>query len=101
MWSSPEVTNGQIQAYSVLIGTPAGSVYQQEVSGDQRTLIVTSLSKILYRHVYIHLLIVGNFLEDKYIPYNVSVRARTLAGYGNAVSNVAFTEEGGKTQLSL
>ena len=29
-----------------------------------------------------------------YIPYNISVRARTSAGYGPPSENITFTEEG-------
>ena len=34
------------------------------------------------------------YCVDKYIPFNVSVRARTSAGYGPTISNITFTEEG-------
>ena len=44
------------------------------------------LIKFITLHTFFHL--------DKYIPYNVSVSARTSAGYGPVTSNVTFTEEG-------
>ena len=32
----------------------------------------------------------------KYIPYYITVTARTSAGYGETVGQIAFTEEGSK-----
>ena len=46
-WSSPQVTNGTIQTYSVLVEGPASSVFQEDVSGEQRTALVANLSKPL------------------------------------------------------
>ncbi len=45
-WTSPEVTNGGIQLYSVLVKTRASSVFQANVPGEQRTVLVANLSKI-------------------------------------------------------
>ena len=42
----------------------------------------------------LHFNILHYFRTDKYIPYNVSVSARTSAGYGPATSNITFIEEG-------
>lgn len=46
-WTSPEVTNGAIQVYSVLVEGLASSVFQQDVPGEQRTALVPNLSKPL------------------------------------------------------
>ena len=44
MWNSPEVTNGEIQMYSVLVEAGTSSVFQKNVLEEQVT--VTNLSEI-------------------------------------------------------
>lgn len=44
-WNSPEVTNGDIQFYSVMVETRTDLVFQENVPGEQRTILVTSLGK--------------------------------------------------------
>ena len=90
-WRAPEETNGEIQSYFVLLETSTASIFQESVVGEQRIALVSNLSKSLY--VLSLTLII--FL-DKHIPYNVSIKASTSAGYGPLVSNITFTEEGGK-----
>ena len=46
-WNSPEMTNGVIQLYSVTVETRTDSVFQRNVPGEQRTILVTNLSKPL------------------------------------------------------
>lgn len=48
-WSSPEVTNGDIQMYAVMVKTQAGDlVFQQSVPRGLMTVLVTSLGKMVY-----------------------------------------------------
>ena len=44
-WSEPEVTNGAIQFYNIQVQTITDSVFQASVPGDQKSVLVTSLSK--------------------------------------------------------
>ena len=45
VWSRPQVTNGMIVSYSVLVKTNTETVFQRIVSGDQNNILVTNLSK--------------------------------------------------------
>ena len=40
-------------------------------------------------------------IADKYVPYNVSVKASTSAGFGLPTSNITFTEEGSKLLMTI
>jgi hypothetical protein len=48
-WDSPEVSNGVIQLYSVVVEAHTGPVFQESVPGEQRTLLVTTLGMIDHR----------------------------------------------------
>ena len=96
LWSRPqESTPGRIQQYLVSVETRAESVFQDSVPGQQNTVLISNLSKTRSTPAWTtnHY---STFCIDKYIPYNVSVRARNSAGYGLATRNVTFTEEGSK-----
>jgi len=41
------------------------------------------------------------FCAGTYIPYNISVRARTSAGYGPPSENITFTEEGSELEYTF
>lgn len=49
-WRDPEVTNGEIQSYFVLVETRAGAVLQESVPREQRTIVLPNLSKINFFH---------------------------------------------------
>ena len=40
-WTTPQVTNGVVLSYSVLIDTHADFFYQKNFTGDQRSVLVT------------------------------------------------------------
>ena len=42
---------------------------------------------------------VSQLVLDKYIPYNISIKASTSAGFGPLTSNWTFTEEGSKSNV--
>ena len=44
-WSEPVVTNGVILLYSIQVESVMGSIFQTSVSGDQKSLLTTNLSK--------------------------------------------------------
>lgn len=95
-WGMAEIVNGEIQIYSVLVKNRAGSVFQATVPGEQMTVLVTNLSKYKQHFTISLILFTLEIIVDKYIPYNVSIKARTSAGYGPLSSNITFTEEGSK-----
>ena len=46
-WSEPQPTNGGIQIYSVQVETTTDTVFQASIPGDQISILVTNLSKLL------------------------------------------------------
>lgn len=47
-WSEPEVTNGVIQSYSIQVDNHIDTVFQESVPGNQKSVLVTNLSKLTY-----------------------------------------------------
>ena len=45
-WSEPEVTNGVIQSYSIQVDNHIDTVFQESVPGNQKSILVTNLSKL-------------------------------------------------------
>lgn len=48
-WSKPEVTNGDILLYSVTVETRSGYMFQENVPSSQKTVLISSLCKILLK----------------------------------------------------
>lgn len=69
-WSTPEVTNGNIQAYSVMVNTQADLVFQQSVSRGQTTILVTSLGKT-WKKISIIIIIHSHFNRPIHSLYRV------------------------------
>ena len=56
----------------------------------------------MHTHVTPHTLHTHNWTHiyiERYIPYYISIRASNTAGYGEAESKTAFTEEGSKINI--
>ena len=45
VWSRPQITNGIIVSYSVIIKTNIETVFQRTVLGDQNNVLVTNLGE--------------------------------------------------------
>lgn len=44
IWRRPQITNGDILSYSIVVTTSTGPVSQTTISGDQNNVLVTNLS---------------------------------------------------------
>ena len=44
IWRRPQITNGDILSYSIVVTTSTGPVYQRTIFGDQNNVLVTNLS---------------------------------------------------------
>lgn len=45
-WTRPEVTNGEIRLYSILVETHAGPLFQENVPGEQSSTLIPNFSKL-------------------------------------------------------
>ncbi len=45
MWGTPEVTNGNIQLYTVTVETRDAALFKESVAGSMNSHLVTNLSK--------------------------------------------------------
>ena len=94
-WRKPNVTNGDILFYTVTVETHSGYMFQEIVPSSQTTVLISSLCKITFTYSESEFIIILPDIADKFIPYYVSVKASTSAGFGPLVSSVTFTQEGG------
>lgn len=44
IWRRPQITNGDILSYSIVVITSTGPVYQRTIFGNQNNVLVTNLS---------------------------------------------------------
>ena len=44
VWRRPQITNGDILSYSIIVTTSIGPVFQRTISGNQSNVLVTNLS---------------------------------------------------------
>ena len=76
--------------------TRAGPVFNESLPGEQTTVVIPNLSKQEEYHNFCVTHKSFPLFSGKHIPYNVTIKASTSAGYGPLVSDITFTEEGSK-----
>ncbi len=100
-WQPPTVTNGTIVLYSITAYDGTTLVHDTTVDGGSTSTInINSLGRVWSLRNRYGFMVPTSVTTERYVPYLVSVRAHTSAGFGFTAEVVTFTEEGGMLYCS-